>query len=122
MVQTVNYGKRLMNAVESADAFFEDFGTAMTDAEGFCEVRLDDIFLETVNTDYDYHVFLTPYSDDYAAKASIYSKSKDRFIVYGTPYTRFDWRVSAKQRGYEDTRMEVMEDDNTDQNGAAFDA
>ena len=122
VVQTANYGKRLMNAVESADAFFEDFGTAMTDAEGFCEVRLDEIFLETVNTDYDYHVFLTPYSDDYAAKASIYSKSKNRFIVYGTPYTRFDWRVSAKQRGYEDTRMEVMEDDNTDQNGAAFDA
>lgn len=122
VVQTANYGKRLMNAVESADAFFEDFGTAMTDAEGFCEVRLDDIFLETVNTDYDYHVFLTTYSDDYAAKASIYSKSKDRFIVCGTPYTRFDWRVSAKQRGYEDTRMEVMEDDNTDQNRAAFDA
>ena len=122
VVQTESYGKRLMNAVESADAFFEDFGTAMTDAEGFCEVRLDDIFLETVNTDYDYHVFLTPYSDDYASKASIYSKSKDRFIVYGTPYTRFDWRVSAKQRGYEGIRMEVMEDDNTDQNGAAFDA
>lgn len=122
MVQTVNYGKRLMNAVESADAFFEDFGTSMTDAEGFCEVRLDDLFLETVNTDYDYHVFLTPYSDDYAAKASIYSKSKDRFIVCGTPYTRFDWRISAKQRGYEETRMEVMEDDNTDQNRAAFDA
>ena len=122
LVKTDHYGKRLMNAVESADAFFEDFGTAMTDAEGFCEVRLDDIFLETVNTDYDYHVFLTPYSDDYASKASIYSKSKDRFIVCGTPYTRFDWRVSAKQRGYEDTRMEVMEDDNTDQNRAAFDA
>ena len=122
VVQTANYGRRLMNAVESADAFFEDFGTAMTDAEGFCEVRLDDIFLETVNTDYDYHVFLTTYSDDYAAKASIYSKSKNRFIVCGTPYTRFDWRISAKQRGYEETRMEVMEDDNTDQNGAAFDA
>lgn len=122
MVQTVNYGKRLMNAVESADAFFEDFGTAMTDAEGFCEVRLDDIFLETVNTDYDYYVFLTPYSDDYSAKAAIYTKNKHGFIVYGTPYTRFDWRVSAKQRGYENTRMEVMEDDNTDQNRAAFDA
>lgn len=122
VVETNNYGKRLMNAVESADAFFEDFGTAMTDAEGFCEVRLDDIFLETVNTDYDYHVLLTPYSDDYAAKASIYSKSKDRFIVCGTPYTRFDWRISAKQRGYEETRMEVMEDDNTDQNRSSFDA
>lgn len=121
-VVSTRIGKVLMNAVESADAFFEDFGTAMTDAEGFCEVRLDDIFLETVNTDYDYHVFLTPYSDDYAAKASIYSKSKDRFIVYGTPYTRFDWRISAKQRGYEDTRMEVMEDDNTDQNRPSFDA
>lgn len=122
IVQTASYGKRLMNAVESADAFFEDFGTSMTDAEGFCEVRLDDIFLETVNTDFDYHVFLTPYSDDYASKASIYSKSKDRFIVYGTPYTRFDWRVSAKQRGYEEIRMEVMEDDNNDPNRSAIDA
>ena len=121
-VVSVSKGKVLMNAVESANAVFEDFGTAMTDAEGFCEVRLDDIFLETVNTDYDYHVLLTPYSDDYAAKASIYSKDKDRFIVYGTPYTRFDWRVSAKQRGYEETRMEVMEDDNTDQNRSSFDA
>lgn len=122
MVQTVNYGKRLMNAVESAGAFFEDFGTSMTDGEGFCEVRLDDIFLETVNTDFDYHVFLTPYSDDYASKASIYSKSKDRFIVCGTPYTRFDWRVSAKQRGYEEIRMEVMEDVDDDQNRSSFDA
>lgn len=111
VVKTANYGKRLMNAVESADAFFEDFGTAMTDAEGFCEVRLDDIFLETVNTDYDYYVFLTPYSDDYSAKAAIYTKNKHGFIVCGTPYTRFDWRVSAKQRGYERIRMEVMNDD-----------
>ena len=121
-VVSTRIGKVLMNAVESADAFFEDFGTAMTDAEGFCEVRLDDIFLETVNTDCAYHVFLTPYSDDYAAKASIYSKSKDRFIVCGTPYTRFDWRISAKQRGYEEIRMEVMEDDNNDQNRSSFDA
>ena len=111
VVKTANYGRRLMNAVESADAFFEDFGTAMTDAEGFCEVKLDDIFLETVNTDYDYYVFLTPYSDDYSAKAAIYTKNKHAFIVHGTPYTRFDWRVSAKQRGYERIRMEVMNDD-----------
>lgn len=122
MVQTVNYGKRLMNAVESAGAFFEDFGTSMTDGEGFCEVKLDEVFHETVNTDYEYYVFITPYSDDYTAKANIYSKGTHSFIVYGTPYTRFDWRVSAKQRGYEGIRMEVMEDDNTDQNRAAFDA
>lgn len=110
-VVSVSKGKVLMNAVESADAFFEDFGTAMTDAEGFCEVQLDDMFLETVNTDYDYYVFLTPYSDDYSAKATIYTKNKHGFIVCGTPYTRFDWRVSAKQRGYERIRMEVMNDD-----------
>ena len=122
MVQTVNYGKRLMNAVESAGAFFEDFGTSMTDGEGFCEVKLDEVFHETVNTDYEYYVFITPYSDDYTAKANIYSKGTHSFIVYGTPYTRFDWRISAKQRGYEDTRMEVMEDDNTDPNRSSFDA
>lgn len=115
MVQTVNYGKRLMNAVESAGAFFEDFGTSMTDGEGFCEVKLDEVFHETVNTDYEYYVFITPYSDDYTAKAAIYTKNKHSFIVYGTPYTRFDWRISAKQRGYEETRMEVIEDNFEDE-------
>ena len=111
VVQTKNHGKRLMNAVESADAFFEDFGTAMTDVEGFCEVKLDEIFLQTVNTDYEYHVFLTPYSNDYTAKVNIYSKGKQGFVVCGTPYTRFDWRISARQRGFEKVRMEMMKDD-----------
>lgn len=105
VVQTKNHGKRLMNAVESADAFFEDFGTAMTDVEGFCEVKLDEIFLETVNTHCTYYIQLTAYKD---GNVCIFEKGENSFKVKGTPNTQFDWRISAKQKGYEDIRMEVM--------------
>lgn len=105
VVQTKNHGKRLMNAVESADAFFEDFGTAMTDVEGFCEVKLDEIFLETVNTHCTYYIQLTAYKD---GNVCIFEKGENSFKVKGTTNTQFDWRISAKQKGYEDIRMEVM--------------
>lgn len=54
LVKTQNYGNRLMNAIESTYAVFEDFGTAITDEKGYCSIELDPIFLETVNTDYPY--------------------------------------------------------------------
>lgn len=109
LVKTQNYGNRLMNAIESTYAVFEDFGTAITDEKGYCAVDLDPIFLETVNTDYPYQCFLTPLSDDLSARINISYKGKTAFSVIGTPNTVFDWRIVARQRGYENTRMEVQE-------------
>lgn len=109
LVKTQNYGNRLMNAIESTYAVFEDFGTAITDEKGYCSIELDPIFLETVNTDYPYQCFLTPLSDDLSARINISYKGKTAFSVIGTPNTVFDWRIVARQRGYENTRMEVQE-------------
>lgn len=109
LVKTQNYGNRLMNAIESTYAVFEDFGTAITDEKGYCSIELDPIFLETVNTDYPYQCFLTPFSDDLSARINISYKGKTAFSVIGTPNTVFDWRIVARQRGYENTRMEVQE-------------
>lgn len=109
LVKTQNYGNRLMNAIESTYAVFEDFGTAITNEKGYCAVDLDPIFLETVNTDYPYQCFLTPFSDDFSARINISYKGKTAFSVIGTPNTVFDWRIVARQRGYENTRMEVQE-------------
>lgn len=109
VVTTQNYGNRLMNAIESTYAVFEDFGTAITNEKGYCAVDLDPIFLETVNTDYPYQCFLTPFSDDLSARINISYKGKTAFSVIGTPNTVFDWRIVARQRGYENTRMEVQE-------------
>ena len=105
LVETQKYGKRLMNAIESAEAFFEDFGTAFIDESGFCEVVIDPVFLETVNTSYEYYIFLTSFN---GGQITVYEKGKSYFKVKGTPNVQFDWRISVKQKGYENIRLEVM--------------
>lgn len=105
IVETAEYGKVLMNAVESANAVFEDFGSSQTDEKGEAFIKLDEVFMETVNTDYEYQVFL----QDYVGKTvQLVYKEKDGFMVFGSPNAKFDWRITAKQRGYEQTRMEVV--------------
>lgn len=95
-----------MNAVESAEAYFEDFGTSETDGEGNVYVSLDELFSKTVSTGCGYYVQLQKMRD-----GNIYVASVDDagFCVRGTPYTPFYYRVTAKQRGYEKTRLEVVE-------------
>ena len=105
LVETQKYGKRLMNAIESAEAFFEDFGTGKTNNEGICEIELDPIFLETVNTHFTYYIQLTAYDD---GNVCIFEKGENSFKVKGTPNVQFDWRISVKQKGYENIRLEVM--------------
>ena len=99
-------GKRELNAVESAGAWFQDYGESQTDKNGICKVEIDPIFLETVNTDFLYHCFLSPESE---ARLYVSDKGKDYFIVSGEPNTRFDWCITAKQRGYETIRLEKSE-------------
>lgn len=94
-----------MNAVESAEAYFEDFGTSETDGEGNVYVSLDELFSKTVSTGCGYYVQLQKMRD-----GNIYVASVDDagFCVRGTPYTPFSYRVTAKQRGYEKVRMEMI--------------
>lgn len=106
LVQTEHFGNRLMNAIESANAVFEDFGSSETNEKGEAFIKLDEVFMETVNTDYEYQVFL----QDYVGKTvQLVYKEKDGFMVFGSPNAKFDWRITAKQRGYEQTRMEVVD-------------
>lgn len=94
-----------MNAVESAEAYFEDFGTSETDGEGNVYVSLDELFSKTVSTGCGYYVQLQKMRD-----GNIYVASVDDagFCVRGTPYTPFSYRVTAKQKGYEKVRMEMI--------------
>lgn len=101
-----------MHAIESTYAVFEDFGSAMTDKDGMCMIMLDQLFLETVNTECDYYVFVSPRKLTSVAHICVQNKFRDSFCVHGDPDTEFDWIVISKQRGYEDARMEVKQDDN----------
>jgi hypothetical protein len=107
-VKTQRFGHRKMYAVEATENVFEDFGTA-TLKGGKARVELDEIFAETVNTGQKYQVYLTPSSADGKGLA-VTGKDAHGFTVQeqgaGTGTYEFDYRVVAKVRGHEKTRME----------------
>lgn len=106
-VVNTSYGKVKMNAVESTDAVFEDYGSGVLDSDGLCTINIDEMFLDTINTTYDYYIYLTPYYNGKETNIYVLSKTLDRFVVCGTPNTKFDWRITAKQKGYENIRMKL---------------
>lgn len=99
---TENFGKRLINAYETADYLFGDVGESIIE-NGECIVYLDDIFKEVISTDVNYQVFLTKYG-----KGDIWvsERHSDYFVVQAENDIRFAWEIKAKRKGYENYRLE----------------
>ena len=109
LVETASYGKRKLYAVESPENWFEDFGSAKLTG-GQVIIELDRIFIETVNTEVQYHVFLTPNGD---CTPYVTQKTSLSFKVVshgGEPDCSVDYRVVAKRKGYEQARLEVVDE------------
>jgi hypothetical protein len=108
VVTTSDYGRRLLYAVESSEVWFEDFGSAQL-AEGQARVDLDPIFRQTVTIDEQcpMKVFVT-LTDE--CNGVFVKKGADHFVVHelagGRSSATFDWRIVAKRRGQESTRLE----------------
>lgn len=109
VVDTQDYGRRKFYAAESPEVWFEDLGSA-TLVDGQATVPFEAIFAQTVNLGEEYHVFVTPLSQE-PVWLYITAKTADGFTVRGVtldgrPATcSFDWRVMAKRLGYEDVRL-----------------
>lgn len=99
---TENFGKRLINAYETADYYFGDIGESKLE-NGECVVFIDDVFKEIINLDYEYQVFLTKYGrgDIWVAE-----RNKDCFVVQGENDISFGWEIKGKRKGYETNRLE----------------
>ncbi|MBI1746466.1 MAG: hypothetical protein HYR55_07745, partial [Acidobacteria bacterium] len=109
LVETPSYGKRQIYAVESPENWFEDFGKAKL-SDGQAVVKLDSIFAETVNTENDYHIFLTPQGDCeglYVANKTVAS-FEVRELRKGKSAIEFDYRIIAKRKGFEQVRLEEV--------------
>ncbi|MBI3658260.1 MAG: hypothetical protein HY232_17790 [Acidobacteria bacterium] len=109
LVETPSYGKRQIYAVESPENWFEDFGKAKL-SDGQAVVKLDSIFAETVNTENDYHIFLTPQGDCeglYVANKTVAS-FEVRELRKGKSAIEFDYRIIAKRKGFEQVRLEEI--------------
>ena len=109
VVPADEYGRRRLYAVESAEVWFEDCGSAKL-VNGAAEIEIEPIFAATVNLDVEYHVFLTPVG----GWTSLYVEEKKptSFTVKaadGAGDLAFDYRIMAKRRGYEDVRLEPEE-------------
>ncbi|HXM63904.1 MAG TPA: hypothetical protein VN950_23790 [Terriglobales bacterium] len=95
-----------LSAIEGPESWFEDAGTARL-SKGEAVVSLEPIFGQTVNTDIDYHVFLTPNGD--CKGLYVEQKSAASFVVRelggGTSNIAFDYRIMAKRKGYEQIRL-----------------
>lgn len=102
-VKTPNYGTVLMNAMESTGAYFTDLGSGKI-ADGVCYVYLDEKFIETIDTAHEYQVFITRTSKE---NTDYVEKHKNYFIVYGEDRATFDWMITAKQKDYQNIRMEM---------------
>ncbi|QLY78033.1 hypothetical protein [Clostridium intestinale] len=99
---TENYGKRLINAYETAEYYFGDLGFGKINSEGECIVFIDPIFAECVNTKQEYHA---PYWV-YKGKITEVDRKEDYIIFYGEPNTEFSWEIKAKRKGFEHVRLE----------------
>jgi hypothetical protein len=93
-------------AMQSPENWMEDFGSGSL-ASGKAVVRIDPAFAETISSDGNYHVFLTPNGDSKGLYVS--SKSAGSFEVResggGTSSLNFDYRIVAKRAGYEAQRL-----------------
>jgi hypothetical protein len=92
--------------VASAENWFEDFGSGQL-SNGAAIVTLEETFFQTVNTGVEYHVFLTPKGDCKGLYVS--QESATSFEVHelggGTSNIAFDYRITAKRRGFETVRL-----------------
>lgn len=102
-VDTDNYSKRLHYCYETPTPLFGDIGEATLDEEGLCYVDLDDIFSETIAERVEYQVFLQAEGE---GSCYIAEKTPRYFVIKGTPNLRVAWELKAKQRDYQNIRLE----------------
>ena len=109
-------GPTEMYTIESPEIWFEDFGSGQL-VNGRCHIELDPLFLETVTIDEEHpmKVFVQLKDDCNGVYVKTYKTGFDVIELHnGKSNARFDYRVIAKRKGYEDRRMRIVESCYTD--------
>jgi len=108
-VVAIDNGKRkvALSAIESPVNWFEDAGSAQL-MNGAAVVQLDADFIQTVNTEVEYHVFPIPYGDCkglYVTNQTTRS-FEVRELGGGTSNVSFHYRIMALRKNYENVRFQ----------------
>ena len=109
-MRTKNFGERQLDAMESAEPAFSDFGKAVLNENGEFYIFLDPILAECVSPDSIPLVFLTKYGqgdiwvDDERTNHEV-------AVICGTPGLKFTWETRYMQgNGYQD-RLRIRDFD-----------
>ena len=100
-------GRRVeLYSMQSPENWFEDFGSG-TLKNGVASVGIEPTFLETVNSNADYHVFLTPRGDCKGLYVDEINATgfTVREMGSGRSNIAFDYRIVAKRKGSEQLRL-----------------
>lgn len=106
VVDTKDYGKRLLYCYETPSPLFGDVGEGVIAEDGKCYIWLDSVFAQTINSN-GYQVFLQKYGQ---GECYVSERKSNYFVVDGDSGLAFGWEIKAKQIDYEMTRLE--KDDN----------
>jgi len=102
-IHLTNDGIRETPAYETAESYLGDIGEGVTDESGRALIHIDALFNQIINTDYDYQVFVSSYSN-----ATIWVEERNATCFEGhsnIPNVKFAWEIKAKRRGYETDRL-----------------
>jgi len=98
--------KVAVSSIGAAEDWFEDAGSGQL-SNGAAVVRLESTFAQTVNSNVEYHVFLTPKGECEGLYVS--NETARGFEVHelrhGSSSVGFDYRIMAKRKGHESIRL-----------------
>ena len=100
---TEDYGERLLYCYETPTPMFGDIGEGVIGEDGRCFIPIDPTFAETISNT-QYQVFLQKYGN---GECYVSERKPSYFIVEGTSDLSFGWELKAKQRDYEQRRLDT---------------
>jgi hypothetical protein len=101
-VYTDQYADRLLYCYETPTPYFGDIGEGIIGDDGLCYVAIDPVFAETISTN-NYQVFLQRYGE---GDCYVKERKSGWFVVAGMPGLSFGWELKAKQRDYDQRRLD----------------
>ena len=105
VVNTKDYGDRLLYCYETPTPLFGDVGEGTIAEDGKCYIWLEPVFTQTINNG-NYQVFLQKYGN---GECYVTERTKDYFIVEGDSGMRFGWELKARQLDYEMRRLDITD-------------
>lgn len=102
LVETKDYGERLLYSYETTSPYFGDIGEGEVGKDGETTIWIDPILSETMQTS-SYQVFLQAYGD---GKLYVSKRTPSCFVVKGDAGLSFGWEIKGKQLGYQNRRID----------------